>query len=117
MHGNISKSREGYRHKGVLKEILDRGETARLNGSLRLHCLKPIVTAKFKDVKEETSKVVDLLLDDLETQLSRKDGEEAKRKHQLESQWGRVRMPQVLAPVHLKRKGPAAKNTWNKLSK
>jgi hypothetical protein len=63
-HKGVDEGIRASNRKGI-REALQRGEEVEITGSVKLHALPPIVTAKFVDVKRETAAVVDGLLENL----------------------------------------------------
>lgn len=63
-HKGVDESLRASNRKGI-REALARGEELEITGSIKMHALPSIVTAKFVDVKKETASVVDGLLDHL----------------------------------------------------
>ncbi|KAF2201347.1 hypothetical protein GQ43DRAFT_349635, partial [Delitschia confertaspora ATCC 74209] len=54
---------------GAVMEEVDKAQGMReLRGSLRLHAISPLITAKFEDVKKETAFVVNALVSALEAE-------------------------------------------------
>jgi hypothetical protein len=69
-----------YRHTGVLGEKLAQGQKLELKGSVNLQALKPLVTAKFADVRKETDTLVQRLLDGLRDEMRNVQGQHAAEK-------------------------------------
>jgi hypothetical protein len=63
-HKGVDEGLRASNRKGI-REALERGEEVEIKGSVKLHALAPIVTAKFVDVKTETGIIVEGLLENL----------------------------------------------------
>lgn len=68
LHKHVDESIRASHKKGI-REALARGEEVEITGSLKLHAMPAIVTAKFVDVKRETGVLVDGLLNHLANSL------------------------------------------------
>ncbi|KAF2737516.1 hypothetical protein EJ04DRAFT_510174 [Polyplosphaeria fusca] len=89
--GKLVCDAKGYKHTGILGQMLEQGQELSLKGSLNLQALNPLVTAKFADVKKQTGKVVDTMLDRLEADITQQTvGRKAVKRSIIKSQWSDI---------------------------
>jgi hypothetical protein len=71
--GKIVNPSKLLQSQSIIRAI-EQGQQVALTGSVKMHALADIVTAKYVDVKEETSALVDALLKGLEADLAKEMG-------------------------------------------
>ncbi|KAF2190484.1 hypothetical protein K469DRAFT_721347 [Zopfia rhizophila CBS 207.26] len=98
--GRVTNKREERGRRGMLEELPKLGETGSLKGSLRLHANNALVSAKYEDVRQETAKVVDALVQGLKAEEDNSKNVMDRRQIQPQSnicqmQWGRKRVRRI----------------------
>lgn len=69
--GTIEQSSDKLKQFKTIQRIMKKGGTVSLEGSLKLHAQAPIVSAKYADVRADTSRLIDAIL--LKTEHSLKE--------------------------------------------
>jgi hypothetical protein len=62
-------TKDGYRHPPIIHNLLEKGVSLALEGSLKLHASPLLVTAKFEKVRKDAGAVIDALIMGLENDL------------------------------------------------